>query len=142
LNGYADTSFVASLYMPDANSARAVRHMRQLALPLLFSGLGELELLNAFRLRLFRKEMSPAHARAGLGAFRDDLGNGIIAVRPMAEEIYAQAEFLAAKWTARLGTRTLDILHVASAIILEAESFLTFDERQRKLASAAGLAVS
>ena len=31
------------------------------------------------------------------------------------------------------GTRTLDIIHVASAFVLEAEAFLTFDERQRKV---------
>ena len=35
--------------------------------------------------------------------------------------------------------RILDTLHVACAIELKAERFWTFDERQRKLAKAAGL---
>ena len=39
----------------------------------------------------------------------------------------------------RLGVRTLDSLHVACAFELKAESFWTFDERQRKLAKAIGL---
>jgi len=38
-----------------------------------------------------------------------------------------------------LGTSTLDILHVAAAIVLDADSFHTFDNRQKKLAKASGL---
>ena len=41
--------------------------------------------------------------------------------------------------TPRLGTRALDVLHVACAVELKLKHFLTFDERQRKLATAAGL---
>jgi len=33
----------------------------------------------------------------------------------------------------------LDILHVTAAMVLEADSFHTFDDRQKKLAKAAGL---
>jgi predicted nucleic acid-binding protein len=40
----------------------------------------------------------------------------------------------------RMGTRALDILHVASALLLRAERILTFDDRQRQLAHAEGLA--
>jgi predicted nucleic acid-binding protein len=41
--------------------------------------------------------------------------------------------------TPSLGCRTLDVLHVASALELAKTGFLTFDTRQRKLARAAGL---
>jgi hypothetical protein len=57
----------------------------------------------------------------------------------MSETIYAEARRLSARWSATLGTRSLDILQVASAIVLKADSFLTFDSRQKKLAKAAGL---
>jgi predicted nucleic acid-binding protein len=43
--------------------------------------------------------------------------------------------------TARIGTRSLDLIHVAAAIVLRADVFHTFDDRQRKLAGAAGLVV-
>jgi len=43
--------------------------------------------------------------------------------------------------TAKGGNRTLDILHVATAVHLGAKQFLTFDARQRELAKYAGLRV-
>jgi predicted nucleic acid-binding protein len=59
----------------------------------------------------------------------------------MSEEVYAQARRLAERWTRTLGTRTLDIIHIASAMALGADAFHTFDERQRRLAKAAKLTV-
>jgi hypothetical protein len=47
----------------------------------------------------------------------------------------------ARKHAARLGVRTLPSLHVASALELNAEQFWTFDDRQKKLAQAAGLRI-
>jgi predicted nucleic acid-binding protein len=46
---------------------------------------------------------------------------------------------LAKKFGLALGVRTLDSLHVACALELGADKFWTFDERQAKLAEAAGL---
>jgi predicted nucleic acid-binding protein len=43
---------------------------------------------------------------------------------------------------ARLGVRSLDTLHVASALELRAEGFWTFDERQKRLARAVGVKTS
>ena len=39
------------------------------------------------------------------------------------------------------GTRTLDVLHVATATILEAKCFVSYDDRHAALAKAAGLRV-
>ena len=115
--------------------------MERVSLPVLITPLGELEHVNAVRLRLFRKEMSMAEARAVNAAFRADLEGGVYALRAPPGEVFTRANQLAAKFTARLGTRSLDILHVAAAIVLRADAFHTFDDRQRKLAKAAGLAV-
>jgi predicted nucleic acid-binding protein len=43
--------------------------------------------------------------------------------------------------TSKGGHRTLDILHVATAVHLRATEFLTFDGRQKKIARHAGLKV-
>ncbi len=39
------------------------------------------------------------------------------------------------------GSRVIDTLHVAAALLLECELFLTSDQRQAQLAKAAGLQV-
>jgi predicted nucleic acid-binding protein len=140
LSTYVDTSFLVSLYVPDANSAEAAERARHAKLPLLVTSLGEIELANAFQLRLFRKELRPAQARAAYAAFRDDARAGVLSIKPLPEAVYTQARHLALKWTAGLGTRALDILHVAAALTLEADNFHTFDARQRRLARAAGMA--
>ncbi len=114
--------------------------MRELPLPLLLTSLGELELTNALQLRRFRKEVRPQEVRAAYAAFRADVRNGILSIRPLPAAAHTQALRLALRWTARIGTRALDILHVAAALALEAEAFHTFDSRQERLAKAAGLA--
>ena len=48
------------------------------------------------------------------------------------------AEF-SRKYTPTLGCRSLDVLHVASAVELNLKYFITFDLRQQKLAKTVGL---
>lgn len=50
-----------------------------------------------------------------------------------------RASELSRRHTPTLGTRSLDVLHVACALELQLRHFLTFDERQRQLAAAVGL---
>ena len=142
MSAYADTSFVVSLYVPDANSAEAASRMRRMPLPLILTPLVELELANALQLRLFRRELPASKIRAAYAAFRDDVAGDVLAIKPMPDEVYANARRLSQKWTRTFGTRTLDIIHVASALALGAETFHTFDERQRRLAKAVRLAAS
>jgi predicted nucleic acid-binding protein len=46
---------------------------------------------------------------------------------------------LSREHTITLGTRALDVLHVASALELGVRSFVTYDTRQAALAKAVGL---
>ncbi len=136
---YADTSFLVSLYTPDANSANAGAHMKNLTTALLFTPFGELELLNALELRVFRGELSAAEIEAARAALREDVEKGIYTRRPFPETAFTRAKEIAHKRTARLGTRTLDILHVGSALVLQADTFYSFDRNQKRLARAEGL---
>src|SRR6266849_1960334 len=52
---------------------------------------------------------------------------------------FAHARRIARTHTRLLGTRALDVLHVASALTLRAGSFCTFDKNQAKLAAALAL---
>jgi predicted nucleic acid-binding protein len=71
-----------------------------------------------------------------------DLAAGVLAVAsPALMDIVAEGERLSALHSEKLGTRSLDILHVASAVVLGSTSFVTFDRRQAALARASGLKV-
>jgi hypothetical protein len=59
---------------------------------------------------------------------------------PLAE-ILTEAERLSAVHTEKLGARSLDILHVSSALVLGFPVFPTFDHRRVSLAKATGLNV-
>jgi len=54
-------------------------------------------------------------------------------------DVHARAEGLARRPAAVLGTRSLDILHVAAALSLATSDFVTGDRRQAALANTAGL---
>jgi hypothetical protein len=73
----------------------------------------------------------------------DDVATGIweLPVCDLAE-VFSRAESLSRKHSAALGTRSLDVLHVATALELGAVHFVTADVRQAKLAKAAGLRVT
>ena len=66
---YADTSFLVSLYVPDANSSAAVAAVRLLRFPLVLTPLGEFEFANSLALRVFRKELTAAQAASVLAHF-------------------------------------------------------------------------
>jgi predicted nucleic acid-binding protein len=139
LNSYADTSFLVSLYVLDANSALAATHMKQAKLPILLTSFGELELTNALSLRLFRRELRPSKVKAARALIRKDLSDGVLLLKPLPEGVFDRAMQMARGRTPQLGTRTLDLLHVASALKLQADTFYTFDRNQEKLARAEGL---
>jgi predicted nucleic acid-binding protein len=139
LSAYADTSFLVSLYVLDSNSGAAAEQMKHATLPILLTSFSEVELANAFYLRLFRKELLASKAKAAYALLAKDIADGILESRPVASEVYSRAKQIARKHTPRLGTRTLDVLHVASALILRADTFYTFDRNQKKLARAEGL---
>lgn len=116
--------------------------MRNPSIVFLLSDLAELELMNALQQRLFRKELKAAEIHAAQTAFKEDLQAGVFQRKPVGTGvIYGRALQLSRKWTATLGTRTLDILHVAFALELGANMFFTFDRQQSKLADAEGLKI-
>jgi len=142
MNAYADTGFVVALYKQEATSARAAALMGRQLVSVRLSQLGELEFRNALHLAVFRGELSSRDAALKKRLFLEDVAQGIFAIAPVpASELFAQSLQLAERHSARLGTRSLDLIHVAAALLLKAETFLSFDQRQRKAAKAEGLKV-
>lgn len=139
---YIDASFLVSLYSPDANSLLAVQITQSHRTNLLISSLSELEFFNALELRVFRKEISSTAAGLSRTKFERAIENNVFQLLPLPEQSFDRARQLSLQTTARLGTRTADILHVAAALELKADAFYTFDRQQRKLAQSVGLKVN
>jgi hypothetical protein len=70
-----------------------------------------------------------------------DIATGILRRTPLDLAMWRKAVDLAREHTAAAGCRSLDILHVAAALTLNADLFYTFDQRQHALARRAGLRV-
>jgi len=139
---YTDTSVLVSLYITDANSPRADAWRQKYPAPLEFTGLHRLELRNAMSLAVFQQRLTPAESQAAWQGVQQDLSAGILMPRiTMWGKLLREAEDLAEHQTPTIGARSLDILHVAAALVEGATVFCTFDTRQAKLAQLPGLHV-
>ena len=139
---YADSSFLASLYLPDGHFAAANQFMQTVGVALPLTSFGAFELKNAIRAAVVRRSVTETEARRVLGLIQQDTTTGQLAPTTCDwEAIYGQAEQLSVRYTLTGGHRALDVLHVASALVLRATDFLTFDQRQAELARHAGLVV-
>jgi len=142
LRVYADSSFIVSTYTGDSLTSVALREVRNLQTgghSIFLTDLALLETANAFQLCVFRGYFSASKASELIGFFESDIDVGLFRVVPPQPLMWKIAGQLSDTHAARLGCRSLDILHAANALLLKADLFLTFDQRQRTLAIAAGL---
>ena len=137
---YVDTSAMVRLYYPEPESDWVSAWVREQKHALVYSRLHELWLRNALALKVFRGELE-ADGLAGIArTLADDLRAGVLTQPAMDwERVFSEAVRLSGAYAAGIGSRSLDLLHVAAALLCGCRSFLTFDERQRTLAVAAGL---
>ena len=148
MNAYPDTSFLCALYRLQTNSARAAARFAKMPGPLEVSSLLLFEFRQSvrFQVRLHRNDGSKGFAKAEgvqmLADLRADLASGALVIRSAPwQQVHATAERLSERHTEADGHRAMDILHVATALELGANEFLTFDANQKKLAKAEGMSV-
>jgi predicted nucleic acid-binding protein len=152
MRAYADSSFILRLITGERDSGAAINEYRRLGLPaLFFLRLHALEVRNAILQRAFHERRSlAAHHRQHVARERDAALarlEGFVSRRTLLEvtldtdAAMVRATELGTAHTERLGARAIDLLHVASALMLESEVFLTTDTRQAQLAKAEGLEV-
>ena len=148
MNTFADTSLLCALYRVQDNSPVAYKLAEGIKEPIAVSSLVLFEFRQSVRLQAFRftkdrtQGYSPREAARVLETLQANLEGGALVVAPADwPEVHSLAEQLSAQHTAAIGNRSLDILHVATALHLGAKQFLTFDAQQAALAKAAGLKV-
>jgi hypothetical protein len=142
LVAFADTGFVASLYLKESTSAQARAAIQAAPIVLPLTPLAMLELRNAFNRSVQRRRITTAQRDALWQDVETDIGSGFLVPTPVAsDELHQKARQLSDRHTPTLGTRSLDLLHVAAALLLGAKEFFSFDDRQRKAAASEGLKV-
>ncbi|SPE58777.1 hypothetical protein SBV1_2830009 [Verrucomicrobia bacterium] len=147
---YADSSFILRLVTGESGAEQAGAEYRRLGRPsLLYLPLHALEVENGIRQRAFHerrvlasgqrarinREREAALARLAGFVKRNALKEIVVDM----DHAMDRARQLSTAQTERLGARAIDLLHVACALVLESEAFLTSDQRQAELAKSAGL---
>jgi predicted nucleic acid-binding protein len=139
---YVDPSALRSLYLHDDRSRRFCAFRSRLAGALPLTRHGRAELVNAIALAVFRRDIGEDVAEGALADLDDDIAAGRLAlVDVLWRRTLDAASDLSRRHTPALGTRALDVLHVASALALGATRFVTYDDRQAALARAVKLRV-
>ena len=142
MDAYFDSAIIVKLYVREATSPEAIRLVGAYSAPYLLTQWQALEVKNAIRLKVFRKEITEAEMNQSIAAFEQDIATGRWQ-RPVytVAIVEQKADELSASHSAVLGCRTLDIIHVAAAVVIGAREFVTFDGRQGAMAKQAGLTV-
>ena len=139
---YVDTSVIVKLYIKEEYSRDTSNWIRENNEALPLTSFHELELNNAIHLKQFRAEITLEETRLIMSRFEEHEKSGIY-YRPQLDwsAIFINAIELSKKHSASIGSRSLDILHVASALSINADRLLTLDDRQTRLATLAGLKI-
>lgn len=138
---FADSSYLLALYLV---SDRFSAHARQIAItfsaPIAYPLLIEVEVINTVWRAVGEGRLPKQLARVFLRDINQDLNDGFLQRCALdAASHYREAIELSERYAAQYLTRALDVLHIAAALEMKAAAFVSFDQRQRKLAAEVGL---
>lgn len=131
---YLDTSALIKLYIRESGSEEVQHWVASQEDPLPVWELQEMELVNALYLKVFWKDISLQDAEEQISLFRDRQKKGHYVYPDFDRLSWVEMCFKMCRATPELGSRTLDIQHVACACLLTPVAFISYDERQRNLA--------
>jgi predicted nucleic acid-binding protein len=145
---FPDTSFLCALYVRQDNSLAAAAYFKTMPEALHVSGLLLYEFRQSVRFQVWlhgrdkNKGYPQAIAETALGKLQANMEAGaVVPVTADWPDVHRLAETISKRHTMTGGHRSLDVLHVATALHLGARELLTFDTNQRKLATAEKLKV-
>jgi predicted nucleic acid-binding protein len=139
---YIDTSVIVKLYIKEEYSLEVSHWIRENNEAIPLTRFHELEFTNAIYLKQFRTEMTKEQALLVLSKFDEHQRRGVY-YRPQISwtDTLNLALDLSQSHTKTSGSRSLDMMHVASALAIKANRFLSLDKRQSALADLAGLTI-
>lgn len=137
---YVDPSALARLYLHEEGSREMAAWRARTRGPLAVTHHGRTEIVNALCRAAFLGHLDAEGLAEALTDFATDFSEGRLHQADILwRAALDRASDLSRRHTPTLGTRSLDVLHVACALELNLRRFLTFDIRQRQLAKLTGL---
>jgi len=137
---YVDPSALARLYLHQAGSREMAVWRGRMQGALAVTHHGRTEVINAICRSAFLGQLNPDGLCEALADFNSDFTSGLYRQADILwRAALNRAAELSEQHTPKLGTRSLDVLHVSCALELKLRHFLTFDTGQQKLAMALGL---
>ncbi len=137
---YVDPSALLKLYLHQPESAAMNAWRGKTKGALVVTHHGRVEVINGICLAAHRRDLESEALADTLASFDEDFADGLY--RPadlLWRATLNRAAELSRAHSPKLGTRSLDVLHVASALELEMSVFVTYDRRQAELARVVGL---
>ncbi|MBI2496780.1 MAG: type II toxin-antitoxin system VapC family toxin [Opitutae bacterium] len=139
---YVDSSALRQLYAHDRHSAAMAAWRFKNPGALRITRFARMELINSMAAAVHRRDLTGADLQDFISDLAADFSADRVRLVDVAwRAVLDQAAELSRRHTPRLGTRSLDVLHVASAQELNARWFVTYDVRQARLAEICGLKV-
>lgn len=138
---YLDTSAFLKLYILESDSDAVNDRVVSQSEALPVWDFQEAEFINALRLKVFWGDIIDLEVIELLQHYQRRKRKGFYVV-PKIDRLDLMETFRdLTRHTPELGCRTMDIFHVACALVIGADEFISFDKRQRQLAQKAGLIV-
>lgn len=139
---YIDSSALRQLYVHDAHSVAMATWRFKNPEPLSLTRFGRAELINSVASAVFRHDIPETAFQSFVQELTADFLEGRLQLVDLPwRAVLEQTTELSQQYTPTLGTRSLAVLHVASALALGMRQFVTYDRRQARLAEACGLKV-
>ena len=139
---YYDSGVLVKLYVREQMSDAVTAFVARRGEAITVNGLHELEIRNALRLKRFRSEIDAEQLAASMAMLAGDIARrrlirGAFDWRLVRDE----AERLSGTASTTIGTRTIDLLHVAAALSQGVTGIVSLDHRECAAARLAGLEV-
>jgi predicted nucleic acid-binding protein len=139
---YFDTGLVLKLVVKEPLSIKIQEFVSARGLAVPYPPLVELEFHNALHAKLHRGEITPLQVASCLEMESDFLSEGRFQRMALdMSRVFRATMSMVPSATATTGCRTLDLLHIATAQMCGAATFVTGDSRQAKAARLAGMDV-
>ncbi len=139
---YWDTSCVLPLYAPEPLSDVIAHRAEEEREPLTSSALLEYEMIFALNAKESKHELPKGGAQRAINQLQHDIRQGRLLLAPLGQDIRETAARIAtAAFRSKppIALRTLDGIHLATALQLNAEPLLTADRRMAVAAKVLGI---